>query len=125
MHTESEVLSSGDESSNLVAATMSGVLRAESVTGLARRLQDSDDGVVPLNVGAEPNEIADTISESHYSSTVGRHSRESSSSQYSVGSHKIYPVDAARKHHQGQLAQERRGTHCKEEYLSVVAWKHY
>ncbi|GFZ01626.1 hypothetical protein Acr_15g0002350 [Actinidia rufa] len=76
---ESEVLSSGDESGDLVTAVTSGVLRAESVAGLARRLEDGDDGVVPLNAGTEPGGAADLLSESHYSSTVGRHSRESSS----------------------------------------------
>ena len=57
--TDSEVTSLA--SHDLVAAAEAGVLRAESVTGLARR-REVDDGVVPFNAGAEPGGVASALS---------------------------------------------------------------
>ncbi|GFS38289.1 hypothetical protein Acr_00g0056640 [Actinidia rufa] len=51
----------GEESSDLVAFAEAGVLCSEFVAGFARR-EDGDDGVLPLNAGAEPGGVAAALS---------------------------------------------------------------
>ncbi|GFZ05769.1 hypothetical protein Acr_17g0013410 [Actinidia rufa] len=52
----------GDESSDLVVVAEAGVLRVESVTGLARWRENGDDDVIPLNTSAKPGGVSAALS---------------------------------------------------------------